>query len=282
MARGVQPLFLECDRSQVITCWIGIAVYTAMNIWFGAWLVMTLDQTGSWPWLLVLTTLVALFVADVMSGVVHWATDTWFDEIMSERVISIAREHHLHPHHIVGYGVRDYIAYSAWPTMIMLGPIGMILTLLPTPSPVLFHVVWSMFIISTCMYFGTYAHRLGHKRSEWAIVRLMQRCHLLIDVRHHNVHHRDNHDVRYCVITGWANYVCDRIGFWRGLERVIHRLTGAVPRENDYVWFARYQPHSPRRGKYVIGPLGPDGKAVMTVVEADGGSADHPRGAVHS
>lgn len=242
--RGVEPLFLECDRAQVITCWAGIAVYTAMTLWFGAWLVLNLAHAGDWPWLLLPTALLALFLAD----------------LMSERVISIAREHHLHPHHIVGYGIRDYIAYSAWPTMIMLGPIGMPISLLASPSPVLFHVMTVVFIMSACMYFGTYAHRLGHKKSDWAIVRLLQRCHFLIDVRHHNVHHRDNHDVHYCVINGWANFVCDRIGFWRWLERVIHRLTGAVPRENDHVWFARYQPYSPRRGKYVIGPIGDDGK----------------------
>jgi hypothetical protein len=258
--RGVEPLFLECDRAQVITCWAGIAVYTAMTLWFGAWLVLNLAQVGDWPWLLLPTVLLALFLADLMSGVVHWGTDTWFDEVMSERVISIAREHHLHPHHIVGYGVRDYIAYSAWPTMIMLGPIGMPISVLATPTPLLFHVMLVVFIMSACMYFGTYAHRLGHKKSDWAIVRLLQRCHFLIDVRHHNVHHRDNHDVHYCVINGWANFVCDRIGFWRGLEAIIHRVTGAVPRENDHVWFARYQPYSPRRGKYVIGPIGPDGK----------------------
>jgi ubiquitin-conjugating enzyme E2 variant len=178
--------------------------------------------------------------------------------------------------------VRDYIAYSAWPTMIMLGPIGMTVTLLATPSPALFHLVWALFLISACMYFGTYAHRLGHKRSDWAIVRLLQRMHLLIDVRHHNVHHRDNHDIRYCVINGWANHVCDRIGFWRGLERLIHRLTGAVPRENDYAWFARYQPYSPRRGKYVIGPPGPSGEITMAIAEADGESARHRAAATRS
>ena len=272
MARGVQPLFLECDKAQVVTCWAGVAVYFAMVAWFGTWVVLHADAAGAWPWLIP-TTFLALFLADLISGVVHWGTDTWFDERLSERVVSIAREHHLHPHHIVGYGVRDYLAYSAWPSLIMLGPIGVPLSLLVTPSPVVFHLMWIVFVVSACMILGTYAHRLGHKRSDWAIVRFLQRIHFLIDVRHHNVHHRDNHDVQYCVINGWANVVCDRIGFWRWLERVVHRLTGAVPRENDYAWFARYQPYSPRRGKYVIGPPDADGRIVMTIAGEAGGSA---------
>jgi ubiquitin-conjugating enzyme E2 variant len=249
VARGVRPLYLECDRLQAVTCWAGIVLYTALVAWFGVWLALHVADSGAWPLTLVATSFVALFLADLISGVVHWATDTWFDEVLSERVISIAREHHLHPHHIVGYGVRDYIAYSAWPTLLMLGPIGLPLSLWAAPSPVVFHAMWTVFVISACMYFGTYAHRLGHKQSDWAVVRLLQRWHFLIDVRHHNVHHRDNHDIRYCVVNGWANHVCDRIGFWRGLEWLIHRLTGAVPRKNDYEWFARYQPYSPRRGK---------------------------------
>ncbi len=255
MKRTVTPLFLECDRAQVITSWAGIAVYTALVVWYGVWIGRHPDIAASQALGLPITIVVGLFLADLVSGFVHWATDTWFDEKNWTRIISIAREHHLHPHHIVGYGVRDYLAYSAWPTLLFIGPIGAVLTLALTPAVWVFHGVVIVFVISACMYFGTYAHRLGHRRSPWRIVRVLQRCHLLIDTRHHNVHHRDNHDIRYCVINGWANHVCDRIGFWRGMEHVVQRLTGAIPRQNDHEWFARYDPYSPRRGRFVIGPL---------------------------
>lgn len=255
MKRTVIPLFLECDRSQVITSWIGVALFAALILWYGVWLCGQTALVAEQGFAISLTILVGLFLADLASGFVHWATDTWFDETKWTRVISIAREHHIHPHHIVGYGPRDYLAYSAWPTLLFLGPIGLILTCAVTPSAWVMHGVVILFIISVAMMFGTYAHRLGHRRSPWAVVRFLQRCHLLIDTRHHNVHHRDNHDIRYCVINGWANAVCDRIGFWRGVEWLIHRLTGAVPRRSDHDWWARYAPYSPRRGRFVIGPL---------------------------
>ena len=257
MTTSVKPLFLECDRIQVVTSWVGIAAYTMLVSWYARWIVTHIGGSGSLFYTLPPVVFLALFLADLVSGLVHWGTDTWFDEIVYTRIISIAREHHIHPHHIVGYGFRDYVAYSAWPTMVLLGPLGLVLTLLAPPSPVVFHVVVLLFIISACMFFGTYAHRLGHKRSPWRIVRLLQRCKFLIDTRYHGVHHRDNHDIRYCVINGWANYVCDAIGFWRGLERLIQWLTGAEPRKNDHEWFARFDPYSPRRGRFVIGPLQP-------------------------
>jgi ubiquitin-conjugating enzyme E2 variant len=254
VTRPVRPLFLDCDRSQGVVAWIGIMAHALLIAWYGAWLVIHGPDAGPLAYRLPVVILGALFVADLVSGVVHWATDTWFDEVVYTRVISIAREHHIHPHHIVGYGFRDYVAYSSWPILISLAPVGLLLTLLPHPGAFVFDCIVVCLVVSICMFFGTHAHRLGHRRSRWRVVRLLQRCRFLITTRHHGVHHRDNHDVRYCVINGWANHVCDAIGVWRGLEWLVHRLTGAVPRRSDHEWFARYAPYSPRRGRFVIGP----------------------------
>ena len=43
------------------------------------------------------------------------------------------------------------------------------------------------------------------------------------------------------VVNGWANHVCDRLGFWRGLEKLIEMTTGAVPRTHDHVCFALFE-----------------------------------------
>jgi plasmanylethanolamine desaturase len=189
---------------------------------------------------LLVCTIIALFTADLFSGLVHWGTDTWLDEISWPRTILIAREHHLHPHHIVGYGLRDYLAFSAWPTVVAFALPVLLLTLAVEPTPFVFATVCVIDAVAVIMIFGTYAHRLGHRRTKIPMVRWLQRAHLLIDTRHHGVHHSGGHDRRYCVINGWANHVCDAIGFWRALERLVQWVTGAVPRANDRVWFARF------------------------------------------
>jgi hypothetical protein len=92
------------------------------------WLGQHQTDAGIGPGWLALAVAGALYLADWFSGFVHWATDTWFDEVFLERIISIAREHHLYPREIVGYGFRDYVAYSSWPNIAFVGPVALALT----------------------------------------------------------------------------------------------------------------------------------------------------------
>ena len=40
-------------------------------------------------------------------------------------------------------------------------------------------------------------------------------------------------ECNYCITTGWLNPLFTKINFWRNLERVIIKLTGAIPRTDD-------------------------------------------------
>ena len=71
-----------------------------------------------------------------------------------------------------------------------------------------------------CLLFGMHFHNLAHRPARSAIMRLAQRLHLVCPPAHHWVHHH-NQTIHYCVVNGWANYVCDGLHVWRGLERVI-------------------------------------------------------------
>ena len=99
-------------------------------------------------------------------------------------------------------------------------------------------IVW--LITSTCLLFGTHFHNLGHTCPRSAFVRIAQKMHLVISPQHHWVHHSDGQIVRYCVINGWANLVCDPLRVWRGLEWLVKMLTGAIPRRDDLEWQLRY------------------------------------------
>ena len=72
-------------------------------------------------------------------------------------------------------------------------------------------------------------------------MRLLQKGHLLITPKYHARHHSRAHDDNYCVLNGWMNPLLDRTGFWRGLERVVHAVTGAVPRASEEEWWARFR-----------------------------------------
>ncbi len=228
-----------------IFCWCGIVANALLILWCATWIWQYRNNSSIHSRWLFATVFAAVYLADLMSGFVHWLTDTWFSEVSLNgaltRVVSIAREHHLYPLQIVGYGFRDYTAYSSWPSVTIVGPIALILTLVLNPSPAVFEGVVACFVISGIMLFGTYAHRLGHRQSPWLAIRALQHCRCLITPSYHAVHHHGNHDIRYCVINGWANPLCDRVGLWRSLEWVIHRITGISPRQNDREWFDRFE-----------------------------------------
>ena len=84
-------------------------------------------------------------------------------------------------------------------------------------------------------------HNLGHRRSKSRLLQLARKLRLVITPEYHYVHHRNGQTVRYCVINGWANYLCDKLRIWRGLEWLVHAATGAVPRHDDRKWQRRYR-----------------------------------------
>lgn len=236
-----RPLYLHCTQGQAVAAWVGAGLNAALVVWCASWLVLNASEGNlAWPVLTGLV-LVGLFLGDFFTGLIHWITDTWFDEVRFTRVVAIAREHHLYPHHIVGYGFRDYVGYTSWPAVIFLGPILPLLLLRSEPSAVTYGSVLVCSEVCALSFFGTHLHRFGHRRSKNRLVRFLQSARLLIRPEYHAQHHGGTHETHYCVVNGWANVVCDAIGFWRGMEKLVHWLTGAVPRHNDGEWSARFQ-----------------------------------------
>jgi hypothetical protein len=174
-----------------------------------------------------------------MSGAVHWGIDTWFDGRILGRAIAIIREHHTHPHHIHGYGFLEYAALGSAPSAVLFGSVAPLTALFPV-SATTYALMILWLVNSTCLLFLTSFHNLAHRPARFAILRLAQRVHLVCPPAHHWVHHH-NQTIHYCAVNGWANYVCDGLYVWRGLERVIQAITGIVPRADDLAWQRHYE-----------------------------------------
>lgn len=191
-----------------------------------------------------ITTLSAIvigyFLADVASGIVHWATDTWFSERQFGRLIAIAREHHTHPSHILGYRFLENATLGSAPSALFVGPLAVAIALLPR-SAFLYAAMIVLFLISLTLLWGTSLHNIGHRKAKSPIIKAGQRLRLFITPSYHAVHHRGDQTTRYCTVNGWANPLLDRIGFWRGFERLISAITGAVPRQDDVRWQSHYR-----------------------------------------
>ena len=184
--------------------------------------------------------LVGYYLADIASGLVHWATDTWFSERQFGRLIAIAREHHTHPSNILGYRFLENATLGSFPSALLVGPLAILIACLPW-STAGYAAMIVLGIISLTLLFGTSLHNIGHRKVRSPVLRLGQRLRLFITPAYHHVHHGGDQTTRYCTVNGWANPLLDRIGFWRWLERRIAAVTGAIPREDDVRWQSHYR-----------------------------------------
>lgn len=234
-------------RADVVSNAIGIGLNGACTAWGAIWLVRTWSTVAP-PWYaLAVAAVSAWFLADFVSGLLHWTFDTWFSESTPRlrRVVLVVREHHVYPQHIFRYVFRDEAGTVAWPSLLHTVPVIGGVTLFAAPSVAGYCGVLVSVIVSALTMCMLQFHKLGHRKSGVWAIRVLQRLHLLMGPQHHGRHHRGGHDVKYCLINGWADHVLDAIGFWRAAERAIGALTGAMPRSNDLVWMTSY-----RRGEY--------------------------------
>jgi ubiquitin-conjugating enzyme E2 variant len=235
-----RPFFLETTSFERCCMRVSVGANLAVVTLCVAYLCLEYKLSGiTWPYT-ISGMLVGYLAADFASGLVHWAMDTWFSEAVLGRAVAIAREHHTHPQHILAYGFLDHATLGSAPSAVFIGS-GVLVTANCAISSLsyFFMIIW--LITSTCLLFGTSVHNLGHRRSKSVIIRFAQKMHFIISPEHHWVHHREGQTIRYCVINGWANYLCDGLRVWRGLEWLVQMLTGATPRSDDLDWQRRHK-----------------------------------------
>jgi ubiquitin-conjugating enzyme E2 variant len=171
-----------------------------------------------------------VLLADWLSGVVHWACDTWGDSrtpLLGANVIHNFREHHRRPQAMLEHDWIDVNGEAATAAGVVFLGLGVVddgwLARLPG-----MHAGLIAFLV-----FGAAAnqiHQWAHMRAAPRPVRALQRCGLILSRTRHVAHHRAPHRVGYAIATGWTNPALDAIGYWRGLEAAITWLTGARPR----------------------------------------------------
>jgi len=64
-------------------------------------------------------------------------------------------------------------------------------------------------------------------------VRVLQRSGVLLSHRQYAKHHARPYMSNYCILLGWCNGVLVRTQFLPRCERLITKVTGVVPREDE-------------------------------------------------
>lgn len=198
--------------------------------------VTALLDLGTIPFF-VIGTLAGIATADFVTGVVHWACDTWGSartRWLGERLIFSFREHHEKPHAMLKHDAVDVNGGAATAVFaVLLGVTALSANgWFPPTRDSMF--IWSFFLgLLAASALANQLHYWAHTQRCPRFVRRLQRAGFLLAPAKHAEHHRAPHLHGYCISTGWLNRPLDAIGFWRWFERVVSNATGAVPRTEE-------------------------------------------------
>jgi len=207
------------------------------------WLVAHGERLQHVAWVVPCSVVLGLLVADLASGILHWGLDTWFDANTPGlgRMVKTVREHHVYPADVLDYRFRHHAGILSAPALLVAAPIVLPIALLADdPGAAPFGLVLGAIVVSLGILFMFETHKQGHRTRRTRLAGFLGRCHLLLTPDHHLAHHRPPYDFNYCLIGGWADWFMNRFDGWRRLERLVTRVTGAIPREDDRRWCERY------------------------------------------
>ncbi len=211
--------------------WASLLSYAALACWLAIRLAPRVPER---PWLVLTGALLAYLAADLVSGLVHWAADTWGSPdlpILGPAVLRPFREHHRDPLAITRH---DFVETNGNNCLISLPALGIALWLAPGPggggnlflsSFLGALVVW---VLLTNQF-----HKWAHLPSPPPLLAFLQRWHLILPPAHHALHHTRPFTSHYCITTGWLNWPLNWARFFPVLEWCITACTGALPRRDD-------------------------------------------------
>lgn len=175
----------------------------------------------------------ALLTIDFLSGLGHWAGDTWGSvstPILGESYVRPFREHHVDPLALTRHDFIEANGATAFVALLVLVP----LQLVHIPqNPWLLYLYAYLFFTFGFGILSNQPHVWAHAPQKPRLVEWMQKRRLLIPPRHHAIHHVVPFSKYYCVFLGWLNPLLTATNFFRHVERVITFITGVEPHVDD-------------------------------------------------
>jgi ubiquitin-conjugating enzyme E2 variant len=205
-----------------------IAIYAAVMVWLAITLA---PRVAAMPFLAISAFMLGFVAADFVSGFVHWTADTWGTAdwpIIGTALIRPFREHHVDEKEITRH---DFIETNGNNCFISIAPAACA-ALLPDGT-VWFFAAAVTFSMCFAIFGTNQFHKWAHMEKPPRIVRSLQRGGLILSPDHHAVHHTAPYAKYYCITVGWLNEPLFRLRFFQSLERIVGRVTGLVPREDD-------------------------------------------------
>ena len=197
-----------------------------------AWLLVTIaPRIAGNPFLAMAAFMVGFIAADFGSGFVHWMADTWGTTewpIIGKALIRPFREHHVDEKEITRH---DFIETNGNNCFIS-SPVAAIAALLPDGT-VCFFLAAMTFAMCLAIFGTNQFHKWAHMDAPPRYARVLQLANLILPPEHHAVHHTAPFAKYYCITVGWLNEALFRLRFFQTLEKIVTRISGLIPREDD-------------------------------------------------
>ena len=230
------PAHYEITRAQYVFSVVSIAAAAAALAALAIRLALHGDLSRWWTPAAVAAGFIA---ADLGSGLVHWAADTWGRDdlpIVGHRLLVPFRVHHINPDDFLRRTFVDTNGDVAF----LAALVSLALLVFPLegwwagPAAVFGFAFCGLGMLTNQI------HQWAHMRQPPPIVGWLQDTGAILGRTEHATHHDRPYDAHYCITTGWCNRPLEAIGVFRALETVITRLTGARPRHDDDRYEERY------------------------------------------
>jgi ubiquitin-conjugating enzyme E2 variant len=207
--------------------------FALLALW-AAWRLAACVDSPARCVLVALCAILGWIVADFLSGLVHWAGDSWGSirtPFIGPWFIRPFREHHSDPQAMTRHA---FIETNGASCLASLPPLA-VAALLPVEGHASAFAQSLLFFTALGMLVANQCHKWAHADPArlGPLVRGAQRLRLVLSPEHHRLHHAQPFDSHYCTASGWMNIPLNAIGFFRVLEYVIGKTCGAVPRNPE-------------------------------------------------
>jgi len=197
-----------------------------------AWRLATDIDSSARGALVALAAVLGWLAADFLSGLAHWAGDTWGSTrtpLVGRWFIHPFREHHSDPAAMTRHDFIETNGSSCIAALPLLG----VAALLPVDDSAAAFAHALLFFTALGMLVANQCHKWAHVEPSrlGRLVRGAQRLRLVLSPEHHRQHHAPPFDSHYCTASGWMNLPLNATGFFRALEHCIARASGALPRD---------------------------------------------------
>ena len=168
---------------------------------------------------------VGWLLADLLSGLVHWAGDTLGSErtpVLGPSFIAPFREHHDDPQAMVAHGTVELVGSTALLALPSLVPVTHLVTFEGQGS---LRLAIGGVLLATLLgvVVTNLVHRWAHMDRPPAVAALLQRTGLILTPARHERHHTAPFDGWFCISSGLLDGLLMRIGLW---ERLNARFQG--------------------------------------------------------